>query len=428
MLDRKNAPHITDPVDFDLHLKSVAVAELKNNTPVYSIDAGAEEVMSLELLFEAGSALESKPQVAVAVNNLIKNGTSKKSAYEIAETVDFFGAYLNTSCSTEYSSITISCLSKQLPNLLPLLVELLTDSQFPEQELDIYKQNSLQRLEMNLKKGEFVAGQLIDAYAYGPYHPYGKYTHKEDLAALNRQDLLSFYKGHYTNGRVKIFVAGRLPTDIFALLNDSLGSLPFNQASSLLTTIDYEHDPDKEKVHTVTNDKGSVQGAIRLERLMPGRKSPDWSALTVLNTVFGGYFGSRLMSNIREDKGYTYGIHSYLQGHLHESAWVVSTEAGRDVCPDTIKEVWKEADLLRTTLIDPEELLLVKNYVVGSVLGTLDGPFQIINRWKSYILHDLPKDHFDRHMEVVKSVSAASLKELAGKYLDESLFYQLTVY
>lgn len=428
MLDRKTAPHITDPVDFDLHLKPVSIQELKNNTPVYSIDAGAEDVMSLELLFEAGSALESKPQVAVAVNRLIKNGTKNKTAFQIAETIDFYGAYLNTNCGTEYSSITLSCLSRQLPNLLPLLVELLTECLFPQQELDIYKQNSLQSLEMNLKKGEFVAGRLIDAYTYGPKHPYGKYTHKEDLKALDTQELLDFYKGYYTHGRLKIFVAGKLPKDIFSLLDNSLGNLPFNQGASLLGSIDYSHNPDQEKIHSVINDDNSVQGAIRLERLMPGRKSPDWSGLMVLNTVFGGYFGSRLMSNIREDKGYTYGIHSYLQNHLHESAWVISTEAGRDVCPATIEEVWKEAALLRTTLIDTEELQLVKNYVVGSVLGSLDGPFQIINRWKSYIIHDLPVDHFDRHMEIVKAIQPKTLKELAEKYLEEALFYQLTVF
>lgn len=428
MLDRKIAPHITDPVDFDLHLKPISTEVLKNNTPVYSIDAGAEDVMSLELLFEAGSALEVKPQVAIATNRLIKNGTTNKTAFQIAETIDFYGAYLNINCGTEYSSITLSCLSRQLPNLLPLLVELLTDSQFPQQELDIYKQNSLQSLEMNLKKGEFVAGRLIDAYVYGPRHPYGKYTHKEDLAALNRQDLLDFYKGFYTHGRLKIFVAGKLPKDIFSLLDNSLGDLPFNQGSSLLADIDYKVDPDPEKEHIVINDDKSVQGAIRLERLMPGRKSPDWSGLMVLNTVFGGYFGSRLMSNIREEKGYTYGIHAYLQNHLHESAWVISTEAGRDVCPATIEEVWKEAGLLRTTLVDAEELQLVKNYVVGSVLGNLDGPFQIINRWKTYIIHDLPMDHFDRHMEVVKTIQPETLKALAEKYLEAPLFFQLTVF
>ena len=428
MLDRTKAPHITDPVDFELSLKPYTYRELRNNTPVYIVDAGAEEVMSLELLFEAGAALESKRQVAIAVNNLIKNGTKHKTAFEIAETVDYYGAYLNTSCGAEYSSITLSCLSKQLPSLLPLLVELLTESQFPQQELDIYKQNSLQRLHMNLKKGEFVAGRLIDAYVFGENHPYGKYTHAADLETLNRQDLLSFYEGYYTHGRLKIFVAGKLPTNIHTLLDESLGRLPFNQVASSLQNIDYSLSPAPEKVHSVVNDDSSVQGAIRLERWMAGRKDPDWSGLMVLNTVFGGYFGSRLMSNIREDKGYTYGIHSYMQNQLHESAWVISTEAGRDVSTATIEEVWKEAELLRTELIEEEELQLVKNYVIGSVLGSLDGPFQIINRWKSYILHDLPEDHFNRHIQVVKTITPETLRALAKKYLVAKEFYQLTVF
>jgi len=129
--------------------------------------------------------------------------------------------------------------------------------------------------------------------------------------------------------------------------------------------------------------------------------------------VFGGFFGSRLMSNIREDKGYTYGIHSYLQNHIHESAWMISTECGRDVSAATIDEVYKEMKILQNTLIDAEELDLVRNYMIGTLLGDLDGPFQILSRWKSYILNDLTIDYFNNAIKIIKTVSAEELQNLA---------------
>jgi predicted Zn-dependent peptidase len=125
--------------------------------------------------------------------------------------------------------------------------------------------------------------------------------------------------------------------------------------------------PAEQKKYRISNDENAVQGAIRLAQTFPNRHHPDFKKVIVLNNLFGGFFGSRLMSNIREEKGYTYGIHSYLQNHLQESAWMVSTEAGKDVCEATIEEVYKEMERLRTAPVDDEELLLVQNYMMGSV-------------------------------------------------------------
>jgi predicted Zn-dependent peptidase len=143
--------------------------------------------------------------------------------------------------------------------------------------------------------------------------------------------------------------------------------------------------------------------------------------------VFGGFFGSRLMSNIREEKGYTYGIYSYLENHIQESAWIVSTEVGRDVYEAAVVEVYKEMERLRNEPVEEDELLLVRNYMMGSILGDLDGPFQIINRWKNIILNGLDEGFFDRQMETIRTVSAGELQQLANKYLQPDQFYELVV-
>ena len=177
----------------------------------------------------------------------------------------------------------------------------------------------------------------------------------------------------------------------------------------------------------ITNDPNGVQGAIRIARHFPNRHHPDFLKVQVLNSLFGGFFGSRLMANIREDKGYTYGIHSYIQNHIQQTAWMVSTEAGRDVCEPAIKEVYHEMKTLREELVDEEELLLVRNYMMGSILGDLDGPFQVIARWKNIILNELDESYFYNSINTIKTITAEELKQLAEKYLQPEQFYELVV-
>ncbi|HMP87001.1 MAG TPA: insulinase family protein, partial [Lacibacter sp.] len=194
-----------------------------------------------------------------------------------------------------------------------------------------------------------------------------------------------------------------------------------------LPPVEPPYTPATEKKYRLENDPNGVQGAIRMARPFPTRHHPDFTKVQVLNALFGGFFGSRLMSNIREDKGYTYGIHSYIQNHLHDSAWMISTEAGRDVCEATIQEVYYEMEHLRDEPVDAEELQLVRNYLIGSILGDLDGPFQVIARWKNILLNGLDVSYFHRSVHDIKNTSAEELQALANKYLQPDAFYELVV-
>lgn len=425
MLNRKVAPAIHDAVEFDLKLQPYENYKLDNSVPVYSISAGEEEVVMIEFVFYAGNWYERENIVAATTNYLLKNGTRQRSAFDINEHFEFYGAYLNRHCYNETATLTLHCLTKHLKELLPVIAELLSESIFPEDELFIYKQNQKQRLEVNLQKCDFVANRLIDEYLYGRQHPYGKYTTMQEYDALQKQNLVDFYERYYQKGKSLLFVAGKLPADLQQQLNENFGKLPFNQQT--LPVIEYKQHRAAQKKHFVLNDANGVQGAIRISRPFPNRHHPDFSKVQVLNNIFGGYFGSRLMSNIREDKGYTYGIHSYIENHIHDTAWLISTEAGRSVCEATIEEVYKEMKILREEPVDDEELDLVRNYMIGSILGDLDGPFQIIARWKNYILNNLTADYFYNSIQTIKTVTAEQLQEMANKYLNPEDFYELTV-
>ena len=423
MPDRKSAPEIVDAVEFDLKLKPVETYTLRNGVKVYAINAGAEEVLSMEWVFTAGNWFEHKNLVAATTNFLLRNGTSTRTAFQINEHFEYYGSYLNRACYNETATITLHSLNKHVQELLPVVKELIVDSTMPQNELDIYKQNMKQRLKVSLKKSDFVAGRLIDVSLFGEHHPYGKFSSLEDFDALNREELLDFYKQYYQEGHLTLFVAGKLPVALMELLDKYFGDLPNNK---ILAT-PHVTAPAAQKKAKVTNDPEGVQASIRIARHFPNRHHPDFLKAMVLNTVFGGFFGSRLMSNIREDKGYTYGIHSYVQNHIHESAWVVSTEAGKDVCEATIAEVYHEMQRLRVDLLDEEELLLVRNYMMGSILGDLDGPFHIISRWKNIILNGLTEQYFYDSINTIKTISAEELRSLAQKYLQPEDFYELVV-
>jgi zinc protease len=425
MLNRKQAPHIYDPVEFQLNLPPYARFQLDNGVEVYAVNAGEEEVLLTEWVFFAGNWYEDQNIVAATTNFLLKNGTKHRTAFGISDHFEFYGAYLNRHCYNETATISLHCLTKHLPHLLPVVGESITESIFPEEELSIYKQNQKQRLEVNLRKCDFVANRLIDEYLFGFDHPYGRYTSTLDYEKLQRDELVRFHDKYYQHGKCILFVAGKLPPDIQEQLNNVFGHLPLNQ--TVIGKTDIAPRPAKEKRYEIINDPNGVQGAIRVARPFPNRHHPDFPKVTVLNNIFGGFFGSRLMSNIREEKGYTYGIHSYLQNHLQTSAWMVSTEAGRDVCRPTIEEVYKEMEELRQEPVDAEELDLVRNFMIGTILGDLDGPFQIIARWKNYILNNLSAEYFYNSINTIKSVSAEELQELAKKYLQPEEFYELVV-
>jgi predicted Zn-dependent peptidase len=425
MIDRTSAPFIKDAIEFDLKLKPYQKMVLNNGVEVYAINAGEQELLQLEIVFYAGNSYEKNKGVALATNFMLKNGTSNKSAFQINEHFEYYGAYCNRSCYNETAILSLHTLNKHLNVLLPVMREMITDASFPESELDIFKQNSQQKLQVNLKKCDFVANRLIDAYLFGEEHPYGKYLSAENYQSLTTDQLKQHFQQYYVNGSAVIFVAGKLPADLFEQLNQQFGDLAITKNGQTLPA--QLVIPAVQKKQHISNDPNGVQAAIRIARPFPNRHHPDFMNVMVLNTVFGGFFGSRLMSNIREDKGYTYGIHSYVQNHIQESAWMISTEAGKDVSEATVTEVYNEMALLRNTLIDEEELLLVRNYMIGSILGDLDGPFQIIGRWKNIILNDLNEQYFYDSIKVIKTISAEDIKVLAEKYLKPEDFYELVV-
>jgi zinc protease len=425
-LNRAEVPSMLNATDFNYVLPDITQTKLQNGIPFYYLNAGTQEVVNVDFIFMAGKWQQDVPAVAQAVFSLLKNGTTTKSALQINELIEFYGASVKCNVGTDFSSIVVSCLSKHLHQILPLIFELITESVFTENELAIFKQTTTQMMKVSLKKCDFVANRKIDEFLFGRHHPYGAYNELSDIEALHQKQLTDYCKQNIRFDNCKIFLAGKFNDTIIKEIETIFGASNWN-ASVLIAPKQFTVLAEPQKKHRVANDENGVQGAVRLSRNFVTKTHPDFVPMIVVNTLFGSYFGSRLMSNIREDKGYTYGIYSYIYNNMHEGGIGIATEAGKDVCEATVQEIYNEMAVLRNEPVDAEELQLVKNYILGGLLGDLDGPFQIMQRWKNLIINDFTKDRFDSNIQIYKSISAEQIQELANRYLVDDSFYELIV-
>ena len=423
--DRKSPPAIHDAVEFEYKLPPLNTSSLDNGLPLYWLNAGVQDVVQLDWIFPAGLWYEQKPSVAHATAGLLKNGTSKYTAEQIHEALEFYGAQLKTNAGNDFATISLYALTKHLPALLPMVLEIITDATFPETEVEIHKRNAIQRLLVNLRQCEFVANQRIDALLFGEHHPYGRFSKQENIEAITREDLVSFYQVHYSLANARMFMSGKVGENEVQIINGIFGKVPLVQMD--IKPEQFAAPAASERTQRVMNDANGVQGAIRIGRLFPNRHHPDYTPMVVLNTLFGGYFGSRLMSNIREEKGYTYGIYSSLAPEINGGSLVIHAETGREVAELAVKEIYHEMEALRNEPAEEEELLLVKNYLLGNLLGDLDGPFSIMQRWRSLILNGFTEEQFNNNIRIYKTITTQEVQALAQKYFNTEDYYEVVV-
>lgn len=394
---------------------------LDNGIAVYTINAGKQDLVRIEFIFENVNWDPSKPLLAIGVNHLINNGTSELSAKDIADRVDYYGAFLQTEYGADQSCIKLYTLNKHLKSVLPILKSIIDDSIFPQQELDIFIQNQKQSLQVSLQKNDFLARKSF-AHAIFGHTSYGSNTELSDYDALQRQDLLDYYQSAYKAETCSIFVAGKFEQSEFDLLNRIFGGKWNNEAPSVENTFKF---PEVSKKEILVERPDAIQSAIRMGTLSINRTHKDFAGLQVLNCLFGGYFGSRLMANIREDKGYTYGIGSAVVSMKHAGYFFIATEVGAAVCADALTEIEKEVNILKTELVSDQELDLVRSYMLGSMLGSLENAFSHADKFKNIHFSGLGYGYYDHYIETVKTIDAAQIKNLANRYLNIDEFVKV---
>jgi len=396
--------------------------QLDNGVPVYIVYSGEQDLVRIEFLFNNVNWNLEKPLQAIAVSAMLNNGTNKRSSKEIAEQIDFYGAFFQTEYAQDQSTVTLYSLNKHLASVLPIVKNVLSDSQFPQHELDLYIQNQKQKLQVNLQKNDILSRKEF-AHALFGNTAYGVDIQAKHYDELKREDLVDYFKAAYTPNNCTIIVSGKFDEESLNLLNQQFGN---NWASSDAVVNKFTFE-DSNKQYVYKERPEAIQSAIRIGKIAVNRKHEDFPGLQILNTVLGGYFGSRLMNNIREDKGYTYGIGSGISSLQDAGYLFIATEVGAEVCADALIEIYKEIELLKTELVGEEELTLVKNYMLGSMLGSLENIFSHADKFKNLHFFGLDYDYYDRYINKVKSITAEEIRDLANKYLTTEEFTEVVV-
>lgn len=420
-LNRSIAPKVRQVQQ--LELPKVERIELDNGLQVYLLNSGSQEVMKIELVFPSGRPFEDKRLASRATIGLLKEGTKQRTGADIAELMDFYGASLSMPFNLDDASVVLYGLTKHLGKLLPLLTEIVSQPIFPQHELDAFVERSQQRLKVDLSKEDNVAYRAITEYIFGADTPYGYNSDAAMYAAIQRADLLAHYKHNYLNTNCLVFVSGYLPKNINQQLNEHFGQLPLGVPSEPLIVPAANELPKKVKI----NHEDSLQSAIRIGRQLFNRQHPDYAPFFVLNTVLGGYFGSRLMNNIREDKGYTYNIYSSLDSMKYDGYFYIGTEVGNEFVKPTTKEIFHEINRLQQDLVEDSELDMVRNYLLGTFLMNLDGSFNAIDVYKSLIVNDLPTNYFKQLVETIRQIEATQIRDLAQQYLQKDALWEVVV-
>ncbi|HTB31550.1 MAG TPA: pitrilysin family protein [Bacteroidia bacterium] len=425
MLDRKTMPALA--LESKIDIIQAQSYTLPNGIPVYYVNAGTQDVIKIEVIFRAGSREQNVPLVAGSTNAMLEEGTKKHTSEEIASLLDYYGSFLETSVQQDYASVTIYTLGKHLDKALPILEELIKEPSFPQNELEIYLHNNKQRFLVDEQKERVVAAKNFPKLLFGDTHPYGHRTRLEEYDGVKKEYLESFHKKYYTAGNCAIIAAGRVNDVLLNKISDYFGKDTIGHQSEF-TVHDYVPHSAQEKVNFIPSPKkDSVQSAIRMGRLLFLKTHPDAIPFQILNTILGGYFGSRLMSNIREDKGYTYGISSSVTFLQHAGYFNIGSEVGSTVCDAALVEIYKELDRLCKEPVPADELQLVKSYLRGNFMRSMDGPFALADRFKHIWLHNMDYSYYENYVKALSTVTAPQLMEMANKYLQKESIYELVV-
>ncbi len=395
---------------------------LENNLPLFVIDSGSQDLCKVELIFDAGNYFEQEPLIATAVNSLLREGTTTRSAQQIAEQLDFYGAFLETSIRKDKASVILYSLNKHLHQTIPVMMEVVQQAIFPEKEVTLYKTNQRQKFLINQQKVDFIARNQFNHLLFQGSR-YGKLIEISDFDGLTREKLQAFFAERYAGHATYMVLSGKITPQVLNLLQECAAQMP-QSPERVSHSYNCNMMGRQEQFYEKPD---ALQSAIRIGRRLFNKTHPDYFGMKVLNTVLGGYFGSRLMSNIREDKGYTYGIGSGVSSMLYDGAFYISTEVGVDVTQPTLIEIYKELELLQQELISQQELTLVKNYLLGAFLRSVDGPFAISEKFTAIYEYGLANKYYKDYVNYLKQVKSEELRQLAQKYWNKNDLSQLVV-
>jgi predicted Zn-dependent peptidase len=395
-------------------LPTPTVSHLPNGARLHLLANDAQPVLRLQVVLPAGKYQEPAPGLAQLTARMLSEGTATRTARQIADEVAFYGASLDCEAGPDHATLTLYCLARHLPTLLPLVQEVLAAPTFPEAELLQLKTRTSQSMRVERQKTSFRASEEFNRQLFGAASPYGRPFDEASFARITADELRAFHAVAYNPAGAEIFLSGDVAT-YAANVTEVLGQW---QPSAVAVVPPVPPVPTSYPTGLVAVPvEGSIQASVRMGRRWPTLSEAQTPELLLLVKVLGGYFGSRLMKNIREDKGYTYGIHASVVAREQATTLVIGTDVNGDRADATRQEIAYELERLQTELLAEDELETVKNYTLGKLLGETATVFEQADKYRHILLHGLRPDYYEHLVLQTQAATAADLQALARTYL-----------
>jgi len=395
-----------------------------NNLPVYIFPDKSSEIVRIDLLFDAGMRRETLPLQSKFTSLLLAGGTSKMTAAEIDATFDFYGSFPLFNADREKAIVQLYLLPSFYDKMMPVLREIIYDPTFPESEFQMHRESKIQQYLISQQRVTTISQDHFYKALFGANHIYGRSLTAEDFDIIATKHLFEFHSRNYTNGLMKIAISGNLNEKLIKTTEACFGNAVVSSAhnnSDSSSGSALEKGPET----VFVEKKGAVQSSIRIGKKTINIKNPDFPGLKVVDTVLGGYFGSRLMQNLREDKGYTYGIGSSLMSLMNTGIISVSTEVGTQNTKKAVAEIFREINGLSRKNISASEMKLVKTSMLGGLVRLFDGPFNTADSFLTLNNFGFGMEYFRNFEEKVRAITPNEIKQLARTYYNIEDMHQV---
>lgn len=407
-MDRSIAPEISNKVS--LSTLPVENITLDNGIQINSVNGGSQEILKVELIFNSGTKHQSKPLVASIGYDLLREGTTRLTGNEFTEAIDLLGGFLSTESSKDFGTVTLYILNKYLEESVALITEMLTSPRFDSTDFDRLLENQKNNFLINQEKTGFLAKQKLTERLYGDCE-YGRVAHLSSFDELTLEDVKLFMNSHVVGSPFKVLISGKVRTEDVDVLKSSFGALKITNEDDTLKVGNIVSETGVFKI-----EKDNEQCSLSIGKMMPNKDHKDSHKISIVNTFFGGYFGSRLMQNIREDKGWTYGISSSVFAYVDGASLMISGDVLKDKGPESLDEIKKEMERLQNEPVSEKEISLVRNYLKGKLLKSFDGAFEQADRFFTIDTFGMDWSYYDEYLAELDNITADDIQEIAKKY------------
>ncbi|MCQ2960493.1 MAG: insulinase family protein [Bacteroidales bacterium] len=399
----------------------------KNGIPIYLLPLQDQEIVKIDFIFKAGDYAAKSALTPLSTLAMLQEGSLTNSGEQIAERLDFLGSYVYQQVSKDDATISICCLEKHLPETMNIITDFILNPTFPEDKFQTHISKREERYKIDIERVEVLSQKKLAEVLYGEKHPYGRSSSLEDFSSLKREELIKFHTHNYTAEKCTIVICGNPKSYEVQTLVEILKNNGIKNLGRTPKIIEPKIISDKQIKHKIEKEN-AVQSSINIGKILVNKTHPDFIPLQVLNTVLGGYFGSRLMTNIRENKGFTYGIGSGIISHEHSGYFIITTRVGNEVVEPALAAIYDEIKKLRTELIPQDELDMVKTHMQSTLIRNFDGAIPTSEMLKNIIGYNIDfNNYYQKYWKTIQKIQSKDLLKLANDYLNEDSMYEIVV-